>query len=348
VNAIDRRTLSVLFTALLFAGGLWTAWAARRPLVVMLFAIFFAYLLEPVIAFVERRLGGTRIRAIGLTYLAVGALAVMAMLVAAPRVSDEVTTLSQTVPNYVAQVRTGVIAQTIGARFGWSGETIAAAQDWLASHAGEIASFVQTIGARLASLSTNAGWLVLIPILAFFFLKDKAELNDLVIAWTRDPRQRLFTQRVMADLDRMVARYIRAQLLIAFFGMVAYTAFLAIIGFPGALGLGVMGGVLEFIPFVGPAITALVLFFVAVFGGYAHWAVVLAFLAGWRLVQDYVISPRLMSGGLDLHPVATILGVLIGGELAGVAGMFLSIPVIAALRIVWRNWRTIEGREAVA
>lgn len=342
---IDRRTLSVLFTATIFAAGLWIAWVARRPLAAMVFAVFFAYLLEPLVALVQRRMGGTRVRAIAVTYLAAGVLIAIALLVAAPRVADEISTISQSAPTYVAQVRTGVIAQTVGARFGWSAQTTTAVQEWLAGHADDVASFVQAVGARLASVSTNAGWLTLIPILAFFILRDKAEFKDLVVAGASDPRQKLFAGRVMTDLDQMVARYIRAQLLYAFFAMVAYTTFLAVMQFPNAVGLGVMGGILEFIPFIGPAITAVVLFVVGFFGGYAHWALVLVFLAVWRLVQDYVTSPRLMGGGLELHPVAIILGVLVGGELMGVAGMFLSIPVIAALRIVWRNYSAVIADE---
>jgi predicted PurR-regulated permease PerM len=347
VNIIDRRTLAVLFTALMFAAALWIAWAARRPLVAALFAVLFAYLLEPVVAFVQRHAGGTRVRAIAVTYLTAFAILMVAILAAAPRISDEVTSISQSAPSYVAQVRSGVIARTIGARFGWSTETTTAVQDWVEGHADAVAAFVQAIGARLAEVSTNIGWLVLIPILAFFFLKDKATLSDMIVAAAGGGRGGVFAQRLIVDLDRMVARYIRAQMLYALCGLVAYTTFLAIIGFPNALGFGVLGGVLEFIPFIGPAMTAVVLFVVGFFGGYAHWAVVLAFLGVWRLVQDYVTSPHLMGEGLELHPAVTILGVLIGGELAGVPGMFLSIPVIAALRIVWRNWRSLDDQESL-
>ena len=65
----------------------------------------------------------------------------------------------------------------------------------------------------------------------------------------------------------------------------------------------------------------------------------LAFIALWRLIQDYVNTPRLMRAGLELHPLLAILAILVGGEIAGVIGMFLSIPVVAALHIFWRNWQ---------
>ena len=86
----------------------------------------------------------------------------------------------------------------------------------------------------------------------------------------------------------------------------------------------------------------------------------MAFLVGWRLLQDYVNSPRIMGKSMELHPLAAIFGVMAGGEVAGILGIYLSIPVMASLRIVFRRWRLyaekrkfgplneyVVGREAV-
>ena len=78
---------------------------------------------------------------------------------------------------------------------------------------------------------------------------------------------------------------------------------------------------------------------VAILTGYSHWPLVLLFLILWRVVLDYVISPRIMGASVELHPLAALFGVLAGGEIAGVLGVYLSIPVMASLRIVWRRWR---------
>ena len=90
---------------------------------------------------------------------------------------------------------------------------------------------------------------------------------------------------------------------------------------------------------VGPLVAAAVIFGVALLMSYPHWLVLLMFLAAWRMVQDYVISPRIMGKSMELHPLAAIFGVLAGGEIAGVLGIYLSIPIMASLRIVWRRWR---------
>jgi predicted PurR-regulated permease PerM len=108
---------------------------------------------------------------------------------------------------------------------------------------------------------------------------------------------------------------------------------------PYALMLGTAGGLLEFIPVVGPLVAGVLIMSVALLTGYQHWFIVLAFLIAWRIVQDYIVSPRVMGKNMQLHPLAAIFGVLAGAEIAGVLGVYLSIPVMASLRIVWRRWR---------
>jgi predicted PurR-regulated permease PerM len=151
--------------------------------------------------------------------------------------------------------------------------------------------------------------------------------------------QREFLQDVFQDLNQMLAQFIRAQLTLAAFSLVAYTAFLSAMRVPYALMLGTAGGAMEFIPVAGPLLAGAVMMVVAVLAGYQHWAFLLLFLLVWRLIQDYVISPRVMGVSVELHPLAALFGVLAGGEIAGVLGVYLSIPVMASLRIVWRRWR---------
>jgi predicted PurR-regulated permease PerM len=114
------------------------------------------------------------------------------------------------------------------------------------------------------------------------------------------------------------------------------TVFLAA-GVPYALVLAAIGGALEFIPVVGPLCAGVLAIGVSLFGGYAHPWLLAAFVLVWRGIQDYACVPFIMGRGIDIHPALVIIGVLAGGELAGVAGMFLSVPIIAAARIVWRR-----------
>jgi predicted PurR-regulated permease PerM len=144
---------------------------------------------------------------------------------------------------------------------------------------------------------------------------------------------------VLRDLNQMLAQFIRAQLTLAGLSLLAYTSALGILRVPYAMVLGTAGGVLEFVPIVGPLVAGVAMVGVAVLAGYSYWPWLLVFLVAWRLAQDYVIAPRVMGDSVQLHPLAALFGVLAGGEIAGVLGVYLSIPVMASLRIVWRRWR---------
>jgi predicted PurR-regulated permease PerM len=151
--------------------------------------------------------------------------------------------------------------------------------------------------------------------------------------------QRELLQGVLSDLNQMLAHFIRAQLSLAALTLLMYSGVLGVMRVPYALVLGTMGGLLEFVPVVGPLVAAVTIVSVALLMGYSHWIVLIVFLGIWRLVQDYVTSPRIMGQSMELHPLAAIFGVMAGGEVAGILGIFLSIPVMASLRIVFRRWR---------
>jgi predicted PurR-regulated permease PerM len=102
---------------------------------------------------------------------------------------------------------------------------------------------------------------------------------------------------------------------------------------------------MEFVPVVGPLTAGLVMVGVAVLMSYPHWVILILFLGIWRLIQDYVVAPRVMGEKMELHPLAAIFGVLAGGEIAGVLGVYLSIPVMASLRIVWRRWQLYSEKK---
>ena len=88
---------------------------------------------------------------------------------------------------------------------------------------------------------------------------------------------------------------------------------------------------------VGPLTAAVIVLAVSGFSGYPHIVWILVFLGVYRLFQDYVLSPRLMSQGMELHPLLVMFGVFAGGELGGVAGTFLSVPVLALIRILYKR-----------
>ena len=339
---IDSRTARVIVTALLFALALGFLYAARRTLIAFLFAIFFAYLVDPLVSKLEVWVKG-RGRAIAIIYALILAGVVIFFSFVGPKLTHEGAKLAQS--DLISKVSSGAIARELGEDRGWSRHTTDFAQNYLVAHRDQIEAMAKRVGLRVAAVAQEAWVLLLIPILAVFFLKDGSLFSKVALSFVQSKPKREFMEGVIADLNQMLAHFIRAQLTLAALSLVVYTGFLAAMRVPYALVLGTAGGVLEFIPVVGPLVAAFLIVGVAVLMAYKHWVVLVLFLAAWRVLQDYVVSPRIMGEKMELHPLAAIFGVLAGGEIAGVLGVYLSIPIMASLRIVWRRWQLYSEKK---
>jgi predicted PurR-regulated permease PerM len=247
--------------------------------------------------------------------------------------------MGQSLPTVLAQLKSGQLANQLGEEHGWNQRYTLLAQSFLASHSEEIEKLAQRVGLRVADVAKEAWLFFVVPLLSIFFLKDGRSFSDFLLSTIQSRPQREFLENVLNDLNQMLAHFIRAQLTLAALTLVMYSAGLGIMRVPYALVLGTLGGLLEFVPVVGPLAAALVIVSVALVLSYQHWLILIIFLGIWRLLQDYVSSPRIMGESVELHPLAAIFGVMAGGEVAGILGIYLSIPVMAGLRIVLRRWR---------
>ena len=135
----------------------------------------------------------------------------------------------------------------------------------------------------------------------------------------------------------MLGSYIRAQLILALLTGVVLTGVLALMGLPDAFVLGPIAGLCEFIPVVGPAVASAIIFGFGILIGFPHLLLLFLFLGSWRIIQDYVSAPRIMGKSLEISPLAEIFGVLAGGEIGGVIGALVAVPILAILRILWRR-----------
>jgi predicted PurR-regulated permease PerM len=339
---IDGRTTRVLFTVLLFAIGLGFLYVARRTLIAFLFAVFFAYLVDPAVSRIQRWTKRRGI-AIAIIYLLIVVLLATFFFFVGPRIGRETQKLTESLPELLEKVSSGQIAEEIGLEHHLSVTTSRQLSAFLSSHRGFLLELAQKAGLRAAEVAQESWLIILVPILAAFFLNDAHMFSQVALSLFQSKPHREFMQGVIDDLNQMLADFIRAQLTLAALSWIAYSAFLGATRVPYALMLGTAGGILEFIPVVGPLVAAALILGVAMLTG-AHWALVLIFLAAWRLIQDYFVTPRVMGRSMELHPLAAIFGVLAGGEIAGVLGVYLSIPVMASLRIVWRRWHMYAER----
>ncbi|MDX6559340.1 MAG: hypothetical protein QOF72_2389, partial [Blastocatellia bacterium] len=211
---------------------------------------------------------------------------------------------------------------------------------------GELAS---TAFERMLGWLIFIPWLVLIPILSFFFLKDADNFRRSVLAMLPRGRLRWRGDEFFQDINSTLAAYIRAQLTACLLVGVICSVGFALLGLPSPLVLGLIAGMLEFVPLVGPLVVAILAVMLALLhSGFGMAFVVMIFLGVLRIVEDYVIYPRLIGQGIHLHPLAVILAILAGAEIAGVAGIFLAIPVIAVITVSYRHWLEHRGHETIA
>ena len=350
-----RIVLQILLTVGVTVLLLWALHRIAAVVLLLIAAALFAYVIAPLVDLAQHplRLGGSarrlpRAAAIGLVYVLMAGSAGGGTLLLLPSAARQA---SEAIAGIPVQMR-AVLAW----EHGWSryyerlkipselreqidASAAAASETMLVS----ARASVQTFAGRVSALP----WLVMIPVLAFFLLKDAGSIRRSIVIGLPF-RLRLRSHRLFEDLNAMLAAYVRAQLLAcALVGTLCGLGF-ALIGVPYAVLLGVLAGALEFIPMVGPFLLAIVASFAGALHspGTAFWTI--GFLATLRVLEDYVIYPRLIRRGLELHPLAVIVGVMAGAELDGVAGMFLAVPVVATVTVVWRHWILWRTADAAA
>lgn len=355
--AQTRVVLRIIVLLLAVAAFLWVIYKLTTVLLLVVLSVFFSYLVAPLVDLVQRpiRVGGRervmpRGIAIGIVYLVLFVGIGLAIYFLLPQLASQfpefklqasayyktITSASDRLNGYFMQHRMpeGIVKAINGTFLG------------LIAKGGELASAAFE---RMLGWLIFVPWLVLIPILSFFFLKDADSFRRSVLSMLPRGRLRWRGDEFFQDVNSTLAAYIRAQLTACFLiGAICSVGF-ALMGLPSPLVLGLIAGMLEFVPLVGPLVVAVLAALLALlhFGVGMAFAVLL-FLGVLRIVQDYVIYPRIIGEGIHLHPLAVILAILAGAEIAGVAGIFLAIPVIAIITVTYRHWLEHRGSETIA
>jgi predicted PurR-regulated permease PerM len=207
-------------------------------------------------------------------------------------------------------------------------------QAMLLRHRDFITNAVGRAAESVAYVAEKAIWILAVPILAIFFLKEGRQMAGAYLDVVEQREDRTMVRRVLRDIDTMLAKYVRAQSALAALSFLFYSLSMSILRFPYAIVLGVLGGVLEFLPVAGCVASAAMILTVGILT-HSHWILMAGLLGLWRIVQAYVNSPRIMGKTLQLRPLTVLFALMIGGQLGGIAGVYLAVPTVAVLRIVW-------------
>lgn len=352
-----RVVLRIITILLIVAAVLWVTYKLTAVLLLLVLSIFFAYLVAPLVDLVEQplKLGSKTVRiprgvAIGIVYVILFVGGGVAVYFLAPQLAAQFPEFKQqAVAYYKTIVGTSDRVNQYFKGHRMPEGVVKAVNDTFLGVIARGGEIVGVAAEKMLGLIIFLPWLVLIPILSFFLLKDADSFRRSALAMLPRGRLRWRGDEFFEDINHTLAAYIRAQLTACFIiGAVCSIGFW-LIGLPSPLVLGLIAGMLEFVPLVGPLVVAILVAILALLhSGFGMAFVVLLFLGVLRVVHDYVVYPKIIGQGIHLHPLAVILAILAGAEIAGVAGIFLAIPVIAILTVSYRHWLEHRGSETIA
>jgi predicted PurR-regulated permease PerM len=335
--SLDDRAGNVVTTVALVMVAAFILYKARGAFLILLLSLLFAYLLEPLVSWVQQhsRLGQkNRTWAIAQVYL-IGMLVLGSLgYEYGPRLAAQIRNLNAAVPEILQSLSNGKAPAGLGAGHGLSAAQQLRLQELVTRYRDFIVHAFERGASSAAYVAASAIWLFAIPILAIFILKDGRQMVHAFSEAVEQRGDRSPFKRIFQRVDTMLAKYIRAQLALAGLSFVFYSISMFVLGFPYALALGALGGVLEFLPVVGWIASAAAILTVG-FLTHSHWIGMAILVVVWRLAQNFVNSPHIMGDSLELQPLTVIFALMVGGQVRGIAGVYLSVPAVAVLRIAW-------------
>jgi predicted PurR-regulated permease PerM len=344
----DRRAAKITWTVALVAVALLAVYSIRKTLFIFLLAVFFSYMVYPAVKrlmqYTPKRFSYSAATA---TVFAVIVLLVVGFVaLIGPPIADQASSLGDKLPALVKDPHALDRIPLPDWLTPYRGRATSFIQEQFASGASVALPIAKQVGQVALVVASNLIYVILIPILAFLMIKDATPMRDGFLAWVRgEGRHGGMWTKIVDGLDVLLGRYIRSLLILSGATLTIYSIVFSIAGVPYALLLAALAAVLEFIPVIGPLGAAVVCLVVSGLSGYDHLVLLLGFIVVYRLFQDYVLNPYLMSDGVEVPPLLVLFGLLAGEEIGGVVGIFLSVPALAAAKIVTQSiFAEVKGR----
>ena len=332
---------TVIFAFILIAGGLLVI-VLNAHLMPILIALIIAYLAEGMVIWLHKVNLGRTIAASIVTALMITAI-LLAFFVLLPLLSKQISELFREMPNMLGEGQHLLL------------QLPEEYPDYVsASQIEEILTLARneltSLGQRVLSLSLSSVvgiitflvYMILLPLMVFFFLKDKA----LIIRWLADflPEERRLLRTVWAELDIKIASYVRGKVIeVLIIWSASYVAF-ALMGLNYAMLLSLAVGLSVIIPYVGATVVTIPVALIAFFqwGSTAEFGWLMVIYAFIQFLDGNLLVPLLFSEVVNLHPVAIIVAVVFFGSLWGVWGVFFAIPLATLIQAILKAWPSPE------
>jgi putative permease len=346
-----RRTFSdpqVVILAVLLVSALAVVLLVGQWLVPVFAAAVIAYLLEGQVAVLQKR-GLPRLAAVVVVFVVFMAFTAFVLILLVPLLIKQITQLLQALPAILAEMQTALMRlpekypQVISEQ--WIRDVVGGSQTQAMALINRALTFS---AASIVWVVYLLLYLILVPLMVFFFLKDKTAM----MGWFSGllPQDRALAVQVWRDVDRQLGNYVRGKFLeILIVWAVSFVVF-ALLGLPFAALIGLLVGVSVLVPYVGATVVTVPIAIVA----YLEWGFEGQFLyvmiayAVIQALDGNLLAPLLFAEVVNLHPVAIIVAVLFFGGLWGFWGVFFAIPLATVVRSVLEAWPKVWRAQAEA
>lgn len=348
---LSRNQIAWIIGSLLFAG--WLVWLLGPVLTPFFISILIAYIVNPMVGWLE----DMRMRrdvAVSLVFLLAFLLIVVVLLIVIPVLVREVADFLGRLPGYLDAFQKNVlpwIEAQLGVEINLQSFDVERARNLIqeyfsniAGAAGNVVSVMTQSGGRFLVWVTS---MVLVPLVTFYLLRDWRLLMETL----RDILPRNIEPTVVKlteDCDEALGGFLRGQLMVMISLGLIYASGLWIVGLNNAIAIGMIAGLVSFVPYLGAIIGVLLAGVTAVIQDFSFLfllSVGIVFVVG-QLIESFVLTPKLVGDRIGLHPVLVIFAVMAGGQLFGFAGVLLALPVAAAgtviVRFAYNNYKRSE------
>ena len=341
----------VVGLAVLLAVGFFVVVGFGDMLAPVIASVVIAYLLEGLIGLMEQR-GVPRLLAVVIVFLGFLTLLFLVIFALLPLLSQQMTQLFQQLPQMLARGQEVLMGLPERHPNLFSEKQVS---DLIAAIRAEVGSFGQRVLSwslgSVVDVITLAVYLIIMPFLVFFFLKDKRRIGEWLAGYL--PRERRLATSVWRDVDRQIGNYVRGKFIEIFIVWAVTFVTFKTLNLQFSMLLSVLVGLSVLIPFVGAMVVTVPVALIAYFqwGLGSDFAYVVVAYVIIQALDGNVLVPLLFSEVVDLHPVAIIVAVLVFGGVWGFWGVFFAIPLATLVQAVlkaWPNNTGAEGTEALA
>lgn len=334
----DSNKWLILASLLLFGFLFYQLASVLMPFFV---AALLAYLGDPLVDRLEER-NLSRTLSVVIVFSSLFLVLVISVLILIPLLGGQIASLFEKMPGYIDKLQNSI--DPLLQMLGLSKEMINldTLKEGLKNYwseagkmAGDVFGYLSRSGIALLGFVTN---LVLIPVITFYLLRDW----DLLVARFRELLPRRHAEKITElslECDEMLAGFLRGQLMVMLALAIIYSVGLTFIGLDLAILLGVVAGVVSFVPYLG-LLVGIVLAGLAAYLQFQDWLPILYVIAVFsfaQLIESMVLTPRFVGERIGLHPVAVIFAVMAGGSLFGFIGVLLALPVAAVVMVLLRH-----------